>query len=387
MKTIFKAAMLFASALLVFSSCLKEQTGLSIGDIPGTAKVMGKLSINEGQAYEGDKFVDLKKPAANVEVIVKVSNDDLSPNGASGYTDYTTTTKEDGSFEVIVPAVDAGVAYEVVAPAFVGVKKTLSSQVIKDGEFLFEETEGVYEFNKTGSGLKPGSVEVVSGVYSFKPFDKEVSLDEYVDFRVAVGLGKPLSTSTSKEDQNNGIYKYNGEIELADGVDVVIEVKYGHIDDGDYKGQTLSYGGTTDNGILEISLPCTSASAMKSAEITVRPQEFLGTTEFTYYTLVEHQTDDTKTKQASCDIPAESSTFAGAPVKDSYNFDFFVPTVKVVMTVNEIADGADEGIITRINDDKDDNDTYEKNYIKKYNDLKGNWASFWTVNKFELDEE
>ena len=65
MKTIVKVAMLFASALMVFSSCLKEQTGLTIEDIPGTAKISGKLMINEGQAYQGGKFVELLKPAAN----------------------------------------------------------------------------------------------------------------------------------------------------------------------------------------------------------------------------------------------------------------------------------------------------------------------------------
>ena len=65
MKTIVKAAMLFASAMMLFSSCLKEQTGLSVEDIPGVAKISGKLMINEGQAYEGGKFVELLKPAGN----------------------------------------------------------------------------------------------------------------------------------------------------------------------------------------------------------------------------------------------------------------------------------------------------------------------------------
>ena len=119
MKTIFKSAMLLASALVVFSSCLKEQTALSIEDIPGSAKVMGILTYNKGQAYEGGKFIELKEVAAGVEVIVKVHNERLSPKGnATGTTDYATTTKEDGSFEVIVPAVDRGVTYEIFAPSF-----------------------------------------------------------------------------------------------------------------------------------------------------------------------------------------------------------------------------------------------------------------------------
>ena len=72
MKTIVKAAMLFASALMVFSSCLKEQTGLSVEDIPGVAKISGKLMINEGQAYEEGRFVELLLFAATIPTIIAV---------------------------------------------------------------------------------------------------------------------------------------------------------------------------------------------------------------------------------------------------------------------------------------------------------------------------
>ena len=117
MKTIVKAAMLFASAMMLFSSCLKEQTGLTVEDIPGVAKISGKLMINEGQAYEGGRFVELLKPAANYELLARVSNASLSPtSSAQGYTDYSVTTNEDGTFEVVIPAVDGGVECELVAP-------------------------------------------------------------------------------------------------------------------------------------------------------------------------------------------------------------------------------------------------------------------------------
>ena len=389
MKTIVKVAMLFASALMVFSSCLKEQTGLTIEDIPGTAKISGKLMINEGQAYQGGKFVELLKPAANYELIVKVSNNSLSPTSAQGNTDYTVTTGEDGTFELVIPAVDAGVDCEVVGPAFLGKQTKLSATAINDGELLFEEVEGKYSFNKNLSSLRPGDVEVVNGVYSFNPTDADVVLDEYVDLAVAVGFGLPSSTTSKKEDYQtyNPTYKYNGEIVPAEGVDVIVKVTYGHDEDGNYKNQTVAYPGTTDSdGLLVISLPCTSKEAMKSATINVQARELLGAEDFTYYTLAQHNDDYTKNAQRSFDIPAETYTFAqsASDCKSRYNFDFFMPLVKVVMTVNQI-DGTDEGIVTLYDDDKDNNASLEERNKSYYEDLKGNYASFWSVNKFEVE--
>lgn len=389
MKTIVKVAMLFASALMVFSSCLKEQTGLTIEDIPGTAKISGKLMINEGQAYEGGKFVELLKPAANYELIIKVSNNSLSPTSAQGNTDYTVTTNEDGTFEVVIPAVDAGVDCEVVAPAFLGKQTKLSATAINNGEMLFEEVEGKYSFNKNLTSLKPGDVEVVNGVYSFNPTEADVVLDEYVELCIAVGFGLPSSTTSKKEDYQVSYptYKYNGEIVAAQDVDVIVRVTYNHDEDGNYKGKTVAYPGTTDaDGLLYISLPCTSKEAMKAAAINVEARECLGTDDFTYFTLARHNDDYSKNAQRSCDIPAETYTFAQSATdcQGSYNFDFFMPLVKVVMTVNQI-DGSDEGIITLFDDDKENNAELEERNRKKYNDLKSNYASFWSVNKFEVE--
>ena len=74
--------MLLASALVVFSSCLKEQTSLDIEKIPGTAKVTGTLVIWEGTDFVDGKFVSLKKPSANTEVTVRVHNNSFTTGGA-----------------------------------------------------------------------------------------------------------------------------------------------------------------------------------------------------------------------------------------------------------------------------------------------------------------
>ena len=364
MKTIFKSAMLLASALVVFSSCLKEQTALSIEDIPGSAKVMGILTYNKGQAYEGGKFIELKEVAAGVEVIVKVHNKTLSPNGnATGTTDYATTTKEDGSFEVIVPAVDGGVSYEIFAPSFQDTYKSLSERSWKDGEPVFDESEGVYELSKTGSmTLKPGSVAVENAVYTFPPFAQEKSLPTYVTLIVEAGIGVCVEEKVLVNQTTNESKKIPGAaLEYAEGVDVVVKVTYGP----DYDNQVRYYGGTTGSkGTFELQIPATSEDM--SADIQLMAREFIGEDDFVYYT---YNDDRTGTKEH--EITAGGYTFlqhstSGCGLR---SFEFFTPVASVTMQVGTVVTGADE----------------DKLYFTSYYDF--NWASKWTADKLGVEEE
>ena len=364
MKTIFKSAMLLASALVVFSSCLKEQTALSIEDIPGSAKVMGILTYNKGQAYEGGKFIELKEVAAGVEVIVKVDNASLSPNGnATGTTDYATTTKEDGSFEVIVPAVDGGVSYEIFAPSFQDTYKSLSERSWKDGEPVFDESEGVYELSKTGSmTLKPGSVAVENAVYTFKPFAEEKSLPTYVTLIVEAGIGVCVEEKVLVNQTTNESKKIPGAtLEYAEGIDVVVKVTYGP----DYDNQVRYYGGTTGSkGTFELEIPATSEDM--SADIQLMAREFIGEEDFVYYT---YNDEGTGTKEH--EITAGGYTFvqyttSGCGLR---SFEFFTPVASVTMQVGTVVTGADE----------------DKLYFTSYYDF--NWASKWTADKLGVEEE
>ena len=370
MKTIFKSAMLLASALVVFSSCLKEQTALSIEDIPGSAKVMGILTFNKGQAYEGGKFIELKEVAAGVEVIVKVDNASLSPNGnATGTTDYATTTDENGVFEVIIPAVDGGVTYEIFAPSFQGVKKELSASCMKENELVFEENEGVFEFRYTGANsLYPGSVEVVNQEYSFKPFASTKTLSTYVDFIVAVGKG--IAAKTTVENVTSAYqYEYKGELEPADNADVILEVEYGD----DYDGAVRYYGATTDkDGLAVFSIPATSVEAMSEAWIDVNVKSFKGDGEFEYFSWNNELGKESSFALAdgeyyySMYYPNDNY----AAYYGSYDFEFFTNVVKVAMVVfnNNMTTSADEN--TGINAEK--YDAY-------------NYLSDWHPSKFDLE--
>ena len=364
MKTIFKSAMLLASALVVFSSCLKEQTALSIEDIPGSAKVMGILTFNKGQAYEGGKFIELKEVAAGVEVIVKVDNASLSPNGnATGTTDYATTTKEDGSFEVIVPAVDGGVSYEIFAPSFQDTYKSLSERSWKDGEPVFDESEGVYELSKTGSmTLKPGSVAVENAVYTFKPFAQDKSLPTYVTLIVEAGIGVCVEEKVLVNQTTNESKKIPGAtLEYAEGIDVVVKVTYGP----DYDNQVRYYGGTTGSkGTFELQIPATSEDM--SADIQLMAREFIGEEDFVYYTYNDDRTGTKEHEIVAGGYTFEQYSTSGCGLR---SFEFFTPVASVTMQVGTIVTGADE----------------DKLYSTSYRDF--DWASKWTADKLGVEEE
>ena len=356
--------MLLASALVVFSSCLKEQTALSIEDIPGSAKVMGILTFNKGQAYEGGKFIELKEVAAGVEVIVKVDNASLSPNGnATGTTDYATTTNEDGSFEVIVPAVDGGVSYEIFAPSFQDTYKSLSERSWKDGEPVFDESEGVYELSKAGSmTLKPGSVAVENAVYTFKPFAEDKSLPTYVTLIVEAGIGVCVEEKVLVNQTTNESKKIPGAtLEYAEGIDVVVKVTYGP----DYDNQVRYYGGTTGSkGTFELEIPATSEDM--SADIQLMAREFIGDDDFVYYTFND---DGTGTKEH--EIAAGGYTFVQHSTSGcgQRSFEFFTPVASVTMQVGTIVTGADE----------------DKLYFTSYYGF--DWGSKWTADKLGVEEE
>lgn len=186
MKTIIKIASVAASVVVSMVSCVKEQTGFSIEDIPGTAKVMGVITINEGQAYENGKFIDLNRPAANMEIVVKVANDGLSPNAAQGYTDFIVTTDDKGYYEQIIPATEKLLEVVVLAPSFLGTYNELQSDFGFDGdEPVFAHKEVMYTFEKKDY-VSAGRVLLISGEYDRKDLSAGYEKSQELVFSVLV---------------------------------------------------------------------------------------------------------------------------------------------------------------------------------------------------------
>ena len=389
MKAIVKAAMLFAVALLAFSACLKEQTSLSIEDIPGKAKVMGKLMIDEGQTYEGNKFVQLKKPAANMELVLKVKNSSLDPDGtAAGWTDYPVTTNEEGLFEVEIPAVDDGVQYKVVAASVFGKRYFIADEVISNGQILTKEVDCVYDYDSGVKTVTPGKTDVISAVYTYKTFETGISFTQYADMKVAVGFGKPKYVKDPDEDFSvTGKGEHKGDVVAGAGVDIIVSVDY---KDAGVDDETYKFGATTgEDGVAVLSIPCISKKTLADASISVKVLDCAGKNDFVYYEKVSEWRDGEHSyRVGSQSIAAGTYTYSvsSSTTLNKSAFEFAVPTVKVMMTVTPSKIfGKDKGIVTEVDDDSSNNEYYEEASRVYYEDVAWYYSSAWTTNSKFFD--
>lgn len=365
MKTIVKAAMLFASALVVFSSCLKEQTALSIEDIPGKAKVVGYLTLNKGIAYDGGKFSELKAPAADREVIVKVNNKSLDSHAdPNSWTDYSAVTNAEGFFEVVIPAVEAGVKFKVVAPSFVDKYSQMSPEIIAGGEVLISDVDCYYglEVERDDLMVKPGQLFAITEQFNVNFIGTTASFMDYADLKIAVGLGMPnCEVVYEGEPKVFKEFKYGGTVEAPENVDVIVKVKYADTDEsGNYlfadeegNPKVYAYGVTVENGLATFSVPCYKKTSLAEATISIDVKPFKGATDFVYYagchTIKNDLTDSYSVSEGV--IPAEMYTYSKsqyeAPDLSLYEFDM-VPMAKIIMTLDKIFT-EDEGATVFVN--------------------------------------
>ena len=168
MKKIFSIVVLMFSVLCMFTACNKEQTRLSIDEIPGRAEITGTLYINYGETYVSGKLVDKILPAGDIDVIVKLTNSDFI-SGASGYTEYRTRTNADGKYSIMVPVLDKGVTVTVSVADILGTCSQFISTV--GNQAKFEDVNGVFSFSKSVSGVKPGNIKIVNGEFDFEEED------------------------------------------------------------------------------------------------------------------------------------------------------------------------------------------------------------------------
>ena len=286
MKTIVKVAAMFASALVALSSCVKEQTGFSIDDIPGTAKVMGVITYNEGQTYKNGAFVDLKSPAANLEIVVKVSNDGLSPNDAQGYTDYKVTTDAKGAYELVIPATENSMEVVVLAPSYQGIYKSLKSGFAFDGdEPVFSEKEVLYSFEKTDY-VSAGRIVVIGGEYEKEEITEGFEKTQQLYFSVLVEA--PIAKAYNKV-VNEGDYVYESSSDYYSGgfkglSDVQLEVSVTADFNGDDRTETQIFSGVTDSdGYADITFYAYTLN-LSGVTIAITARETESDGNFNFYT-------------------------------------------------------------------------------------------------------
>ena len=384
MKTIIKAAALAISALVAFSSCLKEQSSLTIDDIPGKAKVTGTLVIYEGTDYVDGNFVSLKKPAANTEVTAKIDNGSFTSGGGRGTTDFTVQTDENGYFEIVIPAVSGGVRFMMSAPPFKGDFKVVKGS--KDGEVVVENQPGVYSINTSETYfVEPGQIREVLLEYSHEKTPSAWHFDAVVPLHVYVGKAYASPTEVKRQDiiENGSSYRYNGEILPASKVSVNLEVTYNEL------GHTEMLSGTSDSkGFIEFAIPAVNVENMYrgAVSLSLHAPEHLGTESFTYYTWVTNQLDYTRSTEESCSLPAGTYTFAHHEdnCESTYDFRFFTPVVKVVMWVSQV--NSDKGILSYVDADSYNDEYYTVKYQHIIDSHRGEFMDLWNLDNFATDK-
>lgn len=343
MKTIVKVAAMFASALVVLSSCVKEQSGFSIEDIPGTAKVMGVITYNEGQAYQNGAFVDLKSPAANLEIVVKVANDGLSPNDAEGYTDYKVTTDAKGAYEVVIPATENNMEVIVLAPSYQGVYKSLKRGFAFDGDDpVFSEKEVLYSFEKTDY-VSAGRIVVIGGEYQKEEITEGYAKTQELYFSVYVQA--PVAKQYSRDVTDDYYFSqydadyYAGEFKGLS--DVQLEISVSADFDGDGRSESQIFSGVTDfDGYADIAFYAHTIN-LSDVYVEVKARETESDAAFNFYTWVRKEYYDSyygsttyRWSQERNAIPASYYYYRpyNSSVSSSLSFGALrIPVVKVTM--------------------------------------------------------
>ena len=380
MKAIFKVAAVVASALMVFSSCVKEQTEFSIEDIPGTAKVMGVITTNEGQAYQNGRFIDLVAPAAGIDVVVKVANDGLSPTSAKGYTDYTVQTDASGYYEVVIPATDESVRIEVVAQSYTGTYSVLNRDFAFVNDMpVFTKRDVIYKFEKTAY-VSAGRMAVVGGEYT-REYVKE-GYDKTQELVFNVFVEAAAAQLYSKEIQNgqdiNLDYSYYPTTfnPLADvQLEITVEADF----DGDGYTDSQVFSGVTDNsGNAAIRFNAHSSN-LSDVYVTVEARDKAAYSMFNFWTWTRKDitsydeyyrpVETFKWVQEKTSIPSDCYYYKAhnSVVSKYINFGgLTTPTVKVQMEPTLFEDLISE-------EDKNE----EGGWYQKWNDVKYWYENNW----------
>lgn len=253
----------------------KEQSSISIDDFKKKATIVGTLSYDEGQGFDGTNYTRLIKPAANVTVTAVLSNSDFAPNAkASGKLTYKAVTNEKGEFEITVPVTEQGVEVRVKFTDFSGQYKSIIS--VKDGQPVYTEEEVVFTLADKNFFLEPDDVELADGVFECEERDLPEEYKYTAEYQVVVGQ-PTYSKGTNEEGKPEVIRQY---VE-ASGVDVVIEVTF--------DGETFKYVAATDgDGIATFNIPSNELN-WKPEKVSVKANPYM-TERFTYYK-VEQEND------------------------------------------------------------------------------------------------
>ena len=266
-KSIMVAFVILATVLVGCKPELKEQSSVSIDDFKKEATIVGTLSYDRGQDFDGTKYTRLIEPVANVTVVAVLQNEDFAPNSnASGNFTCKATTNEKGEFEIKVPVSEKGVTVRVKTNDFVGQYRSVIS--VKDGKPVYDEEEVVYTLAEKTFFLEPDDVKVADGIFTREDRELPEEYKYFSEYQVVVGQAK-YTTGKDANDEETVSKQY---VE-AKNVDVVINVTY--------KNETFKYVSSTDSdGVSTFNIPTTESNWTPVIEVKVNPYM---EEKFTYY--------------------------------------------------------------------------------------------------------
>jgi len=165
---------MFAAAAVIamaFVGCAKEETSMSINDLPGRAKVKGTVYYCEKQEHiEGtEMYKEVKVPKAGVKVFAEIDNASISGNeDTEGVTVIETKTDKQGYYELEIPVPEDGLEFHLEAQPFEGMKTLILGMSSAD-TIIFKDTTGVFKCETSKIELLPGDIAFKDFVYNFTP--------------------------------------------------------------------------------------------------------------------------------------------------------------------------------------------------------------------------
>lgn len=127
------------AAAVLFASCTKEQSSLTIDSIQGSATIYGTALYDEGTVKnESGAIIETNVvAAAGQTVLVKVSNSSYASN-TQGYQSYLGSVKDDGSFEISIPVGSNDASAEVsILPFKASYHKNINGEIVTIDSVLF----------------------------------------------------------------------------------------------------------------------------------------------------------------------------------------------------------------------------------------------------------
>lgn len=339
----------------------KEQDLTPNGTVEGQARIMGTVTYNAGQAWSASEgFTEQILPAKNVQVLVSYSNKEL-----------VVITDENGHYDITLP-IDYLQNVSIAPRSFMGTHAELVD--VENGEYVFDTKDCVYKVNAQTKNVSKGSIETADFEYTNNDIKVTETLDEKLPLKIKVGMGVPTgikynivkngsSTGTEKVDgetykiykatESTSSYTYEGKVNAAKNIDVVITVNYPDFG-------TRKYGATTDsNGNISIDIP--SFEKVWNPTIKVEAQGFVHKDAFRYYLPTKKYIDNEERREVNDEdkeiyivkpLEVESVSIPGGNgiytqyTSTSHSVSWteykeFVPEIKLLMTYTLKVNDAD----------------------------------------------